>query len=211
MHGMYLCTLCADLGAGVCLFACLSEACMSLTLYEKKRLRKELLFWSLLLPLCHCSSSQLPTWLFDKICLRLSCFCWESLHYPPAVQDIGSQEGVAAWSVQAAQAKLQIPDPPRMPWETDPALGVNTVNPPASSSTCPFSLGLPAIFPPSQPEYSFFLVQMCDISSSPNSHKPFLPAEGPSSAPLQNVQASLQVMTHILSNSRKFSPSSPFL
>lgn len=195
---MYLCTLCADLGAGFCLCACLSEACMSLTLYEKKRLRKELLPWSLLLRLCHCSSSRLPTWLFYKICLRLSCFCWESLHYPPAVQDtgsqeVGSQEGVAAWRVQAAPAKLQIPDPPRMPWKTDPVLGVNTVNPLAPSSTRPFSLGLPEIFPPSQHEYAVFLVQMY-ISSSPNSQKPFLPAEVPSSAPLQNVQASLQVM-----------------
>lgn len=204
MHGMHLCTLCADLGAGIVrLFV--GSTRVTCPIWEETWERPALLISSL------APSSQLLRWLFYRLCLRLACFCGGSLHYPPAVQDTGSQKGAAAGCVHAScPSQASIQTHPGVPRGADPALRVNAAVPPASSPARPFSLGRLGYLTPHQPEDSFLLVQPYDISSPSNSHKLFLPPKMPSSAPVQNTEAGLQVITCTLSNGLESPPSSLF-
>lgn len=90
-HDRYLQTPCAD-PCAVCVRVRARTFAVSThhsPLFEKERLLKALITWPLVSPLCDHCSSQLPRWSFSRICLRLSCFCLASLHYPPAVRDTG--------------------------------------------------------------------------------------------------------------------------
>lgn len=80
---------------------------------------KELLSWSQ-----SCPSSQLPRWLFYRICLRLSCFCGEVFIIPLLFKTLGAR-GVQQLGVctRAAPAKLPIQIHPGVPREADPTLG----------------------------------------------------------------------------------------
>lgn len=91
-----------------CLLVC-QEHTFTHPIWEEETWERTALLISSLAP-----SSQLPRCLFYRICLRLSCFGGESLHYPPAVQDTGSQRGAAAGSVHSScPSRASNPDPPQ--------------------------------------------------------------------------------------------------
>lgn len=127
------------------LFVCLSGAHVSLTPSEKKRLGKELFSWSLVSPLPHSCQDDCST----ESVWGCHASAEKVFIIPLLFKTLGArrvqQLGVCT---RAAPAKLPIQIHPGVPREADPALRVNAVVPPASSPTCPFSLGLPGISHP---------------------------------------------------------------
>ena len=190
----------------VVLFVCLSGAHVSLAPSEK-RLGKELLSWSLVSPLPHscqddCSTESVWGWhasaeevfiiplLFKTlgarrvqqpgVCTRAAP---AKLQSRPTLACLGELTQLSEWTLRSLQRLLP---PVLLAWV---CLGYLT---------------------PHQPEDSFLLVQPYDISSPSNSHKLFLPPKMPSSAPVQNTEAGLQVITCTRSNGLESPPSSLF-
>lgn len=135
-----------------CLLVCLPGAHMSLSLFEKKRLGKGLLSWSLVSPLPHSCQDACST----ESVWGCHASAEKVFIIPLLFKTLGAR-GVQQLGVctRAAPAELPIQIHPGVPREADPTLGVNAVAPLASSPTCPFSLGLPGIFQPI-PTWVFF-------------------------------------------------------
>ena len=197
MRGTYSCALCADRGAGsVCLFVCREHTCHSAYL-RRRDLGKDCSpdlqsrpFLTAAKMLVLRNLSEAVMLLRRKSSLSPCC----SRHWEP--------EGCSSW-----ECARELPQPSFQSRSTPACLGKLTQL--SELTLWPLRHLLPLVllaqvclgyFSPSQPEYSFLLVQLYDISSPSNSYKLFLAPKMPSSSPVQNTEAGLRVITCTLSS-----------